>query len=113
MFPLICLFVELSKSNSSSLLPLRTTTRVSSGWAASISMRFAIASNSEERQRLRYRAGGRRCSKGCEARGVSGRSGMEDKSNGHRGPVRDARIREDKGFGVHPTVSRERRGGEA
>src|SRR6516165_9669954 len=42
MLPFTCFFVDDSKSNSSSRLPLSTTTLVSSGWAASISMRLDI-----------------------------------------------------------------------
>ena len=38
----IILGLDDSKSNSSSRVPLTTTTRVSSGWVASISMRFGI-----------------------------------------------------------------------
>ena len=49
MFPFTCLFVDDSKSNSSRRVPLTTTTRVSSGWVASISMRFAIAGRTPRR----------------------------------------------------------------
>src|SRR5579875_125455 len=49
MFPLSCFLVAVSKSKSSSRLPFSTATLVSSGWAASINMRFAI------RQSLRAR----------------------------------------------------------
>src|ERR1700678_335967 len=43
MFPLSGRLVAASKSNSSTFCPSRTTTRVSSGWLASISMRLGIA----------------------------------------------------------------------
>jgi hypothetical protein len=42
MFPLSCFLVEDSKSKSSSWWSWITTTRVSSGWEASISIRFDI-----------------------------------------------------------------------
>src|SRR5215212_6602255 len=43
MLPRSCLRLADSKSNSSTRLPRRTTTRVSSGWVASISILLAIA----------------------------------------------------------------------
>src|SRR5476649_1611775 len=42
MFPLSGRLVAASKSNSSTLEPSRMTTRVSSGWLASISMRLVM-----------------------------------------------------------------------
>src|SRR6185312_2791195 len=42
MLPRSCLRLALSKSNSSTRLPRITTTRVSSGWDASISILLAI-----------------------------------------------------------------------
>ena len=42
MLPRNCFLLAASKSNSSTRLPRTTTTRVSSGWAASISILFAI-----------------------------------------------------------------------
>jgi len=42
MLPRSCLRLALSKSNSSTRLPRSTTTRVSSGWVASISILSAI-----------------------------------------------------------------------
>src|ERR1700730_896083 len=44
MLPLRGLRVAVSKSNSSSRVPSTTTTRVSSGWLASMSMRLAMGS---------------------------------------------------------------------
>src|SRR3982750_4129470 len=42
MLPRSCLRLADSKSNSSTRLPRRTTTRVSSGWVASISILLGI-----------------------------------------------------------------------
>src|ERR1700681_1362893 len=42
MFPRSCLRLADSKTNSSTRLPRRTTTRVSSGWVASISILLGI-----------------------------------------------------------------------
>src|SRR5881398_1633253 len=42
MLPFSCRRLADSKSNSSTRLPRRTTTRVSSGWVASISILLAI-----------------------------------------------------------------------
>src|SRR5215831_19856241 len=42
MLPRSCLRLALSKSNSSTRLPRSTTTRVSSGWVASINILSAI-----------------------------------------------------------------------
>src|SRR5258708_38491664 len=42
MLAISCLRLADSKSNSSTRLPRRTTTRVSSGWVASISILFGI-----------------------------------------------------------------------
>src|SRR5215467_7423944 len=42
MLPRSCLRLADSKSNSSTRLPRRTTTRVSSGWVASMSILFGI-----------------------------------------------------------------------
>src|SRR5689334_23915409 len=42
MLPLSCFLFELSKSNSSTRDPSTTTTRVSSAWAASMSIFFDI-----------------------------------------------------------------------
>src|SRR5437588_5808222 len=42
MLPRSCLRLADSKSNSSTRLPRRTTTRVSSGWAASMSILLGI-----------------------------------------------------------------------
>src|SRR5712692_6025425 len=46
MLPRSCLRLALSKSNSSTRLPRTTTTRVSSGWVASISILLAIDGSS-------------------------------------------------------------------
>ena len=57
-----------SKSNSSTRLPRSTTTRVSSGWVASISILFGIVASHEGRARVRCCGAG--CGvpgKGCEA----------------------------------------------
>src|SRR6516164_5916326 len=56
MLPRSCLRLADSKSNSSTRLPRRTTTRVSSGWAASISILFGIdQSHAGRRPRARLR----------------------------------------------------------
>src|SRR5262249_1494457 len=49
MLPLNCLRCADSKSNSSTRLPRRTTTRVSSGWVASISILLAIGKSHRDR----------------------------------------------------------------
>src|SRR3954451_14214277 len=51
MFPRSCFLLAASKSNSSTLFPRTTTTRVSSGWEASISILLAM----RDSQWLRYR----------------------------------------------------------
>jgi len=50
MLPLSCLRCADSKSNSSTRLPRRTTTRVSSGWVASMSILLAICKSHEGRR---------------------------------------------------------------
>src|ERR1700757_3360299 len=47
MLPLNCLRCADSKSNSSTRLPRKTTTRVSSGWVASMSILLAICKSLE------------------------------------------------------------------
>src|ERR1700689_1243815 len=92
MLPLICFLVEVSKSNSSSRLPLRTTTRVSSGWAASMSIkRFAMDRNSEGRPRVRAIVGRRRRAKGGDAGGACGWSVEQLRGKAHGGPRRGGR----------------------
>src|ERR1700722_13176373 len=49
MLPRSCLRAWLSKSNSSTRVPSRTTTRVSSAWAASISIFLVITTFSAAR----------------------------------------------------------------
>src|SRR6476660_2376372 len=51
MLPRSCLRLALSKSNSSTRLPRRTTTRVSSGWVASISILLDIEFSHGPRRR--------------------------------------------------------------
>src|ERR1700741_2271444 len=53
MFPLSGRLLADSKSNSSTLLPSRTTTRVSSGWLASISMRLGMKVSGRPRIRVK------------------------------------------------------------
>src|SRR5579872_2034588 len=60
MFPLSGRLEAASKSNSSTLEPSRITTRVSSGWLASISMRFFMEfSGARKRARLAVKGEGR------------------------------------------------------
>src|ERR1700733_4583393 len=54
MLPRSCLRCADSKSNSSTRLPRRTTTRVSSGWVASISILLAIGLSHEVRFDTRF-----------------------------------------------------------
>src|SRR5438309_10595376 len=57
MLPRSCLRLADSKSNSSTRLPRRTTTRVSSGWDASMSILFGIDQSLEGRHsRIRLAA---------------------------------------------------------
>src|SRR5215813_5008 len=56
MLPLNCLRCADSKSNSSTRLPRKTTTRVSSGWVASMSILLAIGESHEGRVRSRRAA---------------------------------------------------------
>jgi hypothetical protein len=56
MLPLSCFLFWLSKSNSSTRFPSTTTTRVSSAWAASISIFLDIKSISEARRGRSARA---------------------------------------------------------
>src|SRR5262249_32588026 len=49
MLPLNCLRCADSKSNSSTRLPRRATTRVSSGWVASMSILLAIGKSHTDR----------------------------------------------------------------
>src|ERR671919_1752881 len=58
MLPLSCFFVEDSNSKSSSCPWLTTTTRVSSGWAASISIRLVIRRSLREPMGLPPTCGG-------------------------------------------------------
>src|SRR5262252_51693 len=51
MLPLSCLRCADSKSNSSTRLPRKTTTRVSSGWVASMSILLAIGRSHGDRAR--------------------------------------------------------------
>src|SRR2546427_1864453 len=51
MLPRSCLRLADSKSNSSTRLPRRTTTRVSSGWVASISILLGIDQSLDGRRR--------------------------------------------------------------
>src|SRR5579859_4553732 len=96
MLPLICLLVDVSKSNSSRRLPLfTTTTRVSSGWVESINMRLAMGRNSGARLGLRAKDGGGRDLSLGEARAVSGHS-VERRyclSDGHIGGTASLRLR--------------------
>src|SRR5262249_46957796 len=96
MLPLICFFVDVSKSNSSRrLLLLTTTTRVSSGWVESINMRLAMGHNSGARRAFRAKDGRRRCLSLGEARAVSGHS-VERRyclSDGHVGYAASLRLR--------------------
>src|SRR6185369_6699276 len=46
MLPLSCFLFAVSKSKSSTIFPSSTATRVSSGWAASISIVLAIEAGS-------------------------------------------------------------------
>ena len=57
MFPLSCVFVDVSMSYSSTRLPLVTTIRISSGWVPSINMRVDMKYSSPQRNR-RARANG-------------------------------------------------------
>src|SRR5882757_7140981 len=50
MLPRSCLRLADSKSNSSTRLPRRTTTRVSSGWVASMSILLGIDQSHERRR---------------------------------------------------------------
>src|SRR6516164_1718973 len=56
MLPLNCLRCADSKSNSSTRLPRKTTTRVSSGWVASISILLAIGKSHGDRYAQSRRA---------------------------------------------------------
>src|ERR1700751_69659 len=56
MLPLNCLRCADSKSNSSTRLPRKTTTRVSSGWVASMSILLAIGKSLGDRARSRRAA---------------------------------------------------------
>src|SRR6516225_8425662 len=56
MLPLNCLRCADSKSNSSTRLPRKTTTRVSSGWVASMSILLAIGKSHGDRARSRRAA---------------------------------------------------------
>src|SRR6516225_4963775 len=49
ILPLNCLRCADSKSNSSTRLPRKTTTRVSSGWVASMSILLAIGNSHADR----------------------------------------------------------------
>src|ERR1700761_3280582 len=53
MLPRSCLRWAVSKSNSSTRLPRSTTTRVSSGWVASMSILLAIRQSHEGRPAVR------------------------------------------------------------
>src|SRR6201996_2350920 len=80
MFPLSGRFEAASKSNSSTLEPSRMTTRGSSGWLASISMRF-VMEFSGARAHWAAVMGGRKEA----ARYVSGRNTRKPvRRNGHR-----------------------------
>src|SRR6516162_1286336 len=56
MLPLNCLRCADSKSNSSTRLPRKTTTRVSSGWVASMSILLAIGKSHGDHARSRRAA---------------------------------------------------------
>src|SRR5215472_18992405 len=58
MLPLSCLRCADSKSNSSTRLPRKTTTRVSSGWVASMSILLAIGKSHEGRRSRRAASAG-------------------------------------------------------
>src|SRR5665213_1515584 len=77
MFPLSGRREAASKSNSSTLEPSRMTTRVSSGWLASISMRLVMKVS------VARAAGGTVCG-GQAARMVGGKGAREPvRRNGH------------------------------
>src|SRR5258706_11310707 len=87
MLPLSCFLLAVSKSNSSSRFPLMTTTRVSSGWVASINIRLAIWQLLQCATGTAPRGGGRR------RETVVGDQGWchVDLSNGAGRTCRDAR----------------------
>ncbi len=83
MLPFTCFLVDDSKSNSSSRLPLSTTTRVSSGWAASMSMRFAIRAElrGARLRPLQKRPAARCCGEESRGRARSWRRGIRSSAS--------------------------------
>src|SRR4029077_12113503 len=82
MFPLSGRLDAASKSNSSTLEPSRTTTRVSSGWLESISMRLVMEISGARAVAAADTTCGRQEK---AARIVDGRKAREpERRNGHR-----------------------------